>query len=331
MTTEKSAQDILYPSVELEVLKPTNLQTNEENKLALEPPPVREISCPKCGNRDCWKRGNREGGRKEYSCKECQEFFIVYPLVDEGREIKYSNCDSRNYVLKGQYKKKQIYKCKDCHYKFVLNPLDRDNFNDINCRWCGSKSFARFGLSKAGKQQCICKDCHKQFTVGAERPDVLVAPEEFDFNRDVWAAKHLGYENGIHKHYKLNFEYIEQPWLKHYFKKFIFYLSSTRLAFSTLIGKFGYINVFSRFLKTISYNQEFTEIDRELMLQYFAYLKTNKYSYSQHTHCISTLKTFFETEILNHWFNVELALIRPEDWLKKPKTLPRFILEEVMK
>lgn len=78
-------------------------------------------------------------------------------------------------------------------------------------------------------------------------------------------------------------------------------------------------------MKNIGYNQEFAGINRGLILQYFVYLKSNKYGYSQHTHCISTLKTFCETGILNHWFNVEPALIRPEDWLKEPQRLPRFI------
>ena len=335
MTTEKITQDILYSSVGLQVLNPTNPQRNEEIKTDLEVLPGKEVICPKCSSKSCWKRGNRAGGRKEYSCKECKKFFIIYPIADEeGREIKCPDCNSRRYSLNGHFKNKQSYECKDCKRKYILNPHGRDNLinlNDINCRWCESKNFGRFGLSKAGKQQCICKDCHKQFTVGAERPDVLIAPEEFDFNHNVWTAKHLGYENGIHKHYKLNFEYIEQPWLKHYLKKFVLYLSSTRLAFSTLIGKVFAINVFSKFLKNIGYNQEFAGINRELILQYFVYLKSNKYGYSQHTHCISTLKTFWETGILNYWFNVEPALIRPEEWLKEPQRLPRFIPEEVMK
>jgi integrase/transposase-like protein len=336
MTTEKITQDILYPSVELQVLKPTSLQTKEENKTTLEPLPVREVICPKCDSRDCWKRGNREGGRKEYSCKECRKFFLIYPLVDDkGREIKCPECEGNNYKLDGKYKGKARYKCKDCHRKYILNPYKRDDSNypiNINCRWCGSNNFVRKGLTKkTNKLKCYCTDCRKQFTVGAaDRPNILIAPEEFDFDYDVWTAEHLGYEKGIHYHNKINFSYIQQSWLKYYFKKFILYLSSTRLAFSTLNGKVSEINIFSRFLKERSYQQEFEGINRNLIIQYFAYLKTNKYSYSQHTHCISTLKTFFETGTFNYWFNVEPALIRPEDWSKKTKRLPRFIPEEVM-
>jgi integrase len=201
----------------------------------------------------------------------------------------------------------------------------------VTCRWCNSKNFVRGGVEKSGKQKCDCRDCHKQFTVGGERPDLVLANKEFDFDHDIWTYEHLGYEKGIHFHHKMNFSYIQQPWLKYYYKKYILYMSSTRLAFSTLIGKVGAINIFSEFLKQIAYHQEFEGINRDLIIEYFAYLKINKYSYSTHTHCISTLKTFFETGILNHWFNVDPALIRPEDWIKQPKRLPRFIPEEVMK
>ena len=176
----------------------------------------------------------------------------------------------------------------------------------------------------------LCKDCKKQFTIGAERPDVLYASEKFDFNHDVWTANHLGYENGIHKHYQINFGYIEQSWLKHYFKKYILYLSSTRLAFSTLNGKVQNLTIFSRCLTSRIYNLEFEGINRSLILDYLAYLKVNKYSYSQYTHCRSNLKTFFETGTYNHWFIVEPALIRPEDWQKQPKRNLRYIPEDVM-
>jgi integrase/recombinase XerD len=256
-----------------------------------------------------------------------------YARDEEDRKIKCPRCSSEKYYLNGIHSKKQHYRCKDCNRVYTLNPYGRDDLDSLKnarCRWCDSSNFNRSGIDKSGKQTCQCLNCKKQFTIGGERPDTLKILEVFDFNYDIWSVEQLGYEKGIHYHNNINFSYIQQAWLKHYFKKFILYLASTGLAFSTLSGKIGHINVFSKFLKEIAYNQEFQGIDRSLMLQYFIYLKTNKYSYSQHTHCISSIKTFFETGILNNWFNVEPALIRPEDWLKKTKRLPRFIPEEVM-
>lgn len=331
MNKKQIAEDLLYSSVELQVLEPNETDCTVDSQPNLDFLEAREVACPKCGSKDCWKRGNRSNSRKGYSCKDCKRNFIVNSLIDEqGREIKCRKCQSRNYILNGKTKNgKQRYKCRDCGSKYILDLSIGGKA--YKCTRCGGNNCYRAGTSKTGKPVAKCLDCAKHFTVGGNYIAPLIAPVKFDFNHDVWTTEHLGYEKGVHKHNKLNFGYIEQPWLKYYFKKFILYLSSTRLAFSTLIGKIGYIQTFSRFLTSIGYSQEFEGINRDLILQYFAYLKTNKYSYSQHTHCISTLKTFFETGILNHWFQVDPALIRPEDWLKQPKRLPRFIPEEVMK
>ncbi|MEH1871351.1 MAG: hypothetical protein V7K73_07940, partial [Nostoc sp.] len=198
---------------------------------------------------------------------------------EEGREIKCPNCDSIKYWLNGIISGKRHYRCKECRRTYALNPFGRDDLKlgNISCRWCNSKNFVRAGRSKAGKITCSCRDCDKQFTIGAERPDILIAPEEFDFSHDIWTNEHLGYEKGIHSHDKINFSYIQQPWLKYLFKKFILYLSSTRLAFATLRDKVSYINIFADFLIEIGFNQEIEGINRDLVIEYFAYLKTNKY------------------------------------------------------
>lgn len=331
MTTQKIIQEVLYTSVELQVLKSTDFQTNEENKSALETLSIREAICPKCGSRDCWKRGNREGGCKEYSCKKCKKFFIVYPLLDEeGREIKCPDCKSNNYSLAGQQRGKRRYRCKECNRKYVLNPNGRDDLNDVTCNWCNGKKFRLNGFTSAGKRTCKCLECHKYFTVGGKSL-TLSYPKEFDFNHDVWIADHFGYERGIHKHYKLNFAYLKQAWLKKFTKKYILYLVSTGTAFSTLIGKVTHIRIFSDYLVSVHYRQQFEGITRNLIVDFLAYLKIKKYSHSTHTHTLETLSQLFETGILNNWFQVPPALIRPEDRLKKTKRLPRFIPEEVIK
>jgi integrase/transposase-like protein len=329
MNKDNTAEEILYPSVELKVLESQNNPIEPSDN---DPLQEKEIICPNCASDDYWKRGTKKRGIKEYTCKSCNKYFSSYPLLDEeGTQIKCNRCQSRKYVFSGKTKDgKQRYKCRECDYKYLLNPLVVKG-KTITCPFCNGKNCYCVRISKSGKPVARCINCSKYFTVGGENKYPLTVPNEFDFDYDVWTADHLGYERGIHKHYKLNFSYIEQPWLKYYFKKYILYLSGTRLAFGTLINRVTNLKIFSNFLKEIGYTQKFEGINRELIIQYFAYLKTNKYSYSQHTHCISTLKNFFETGILNHWFQVEPALIRPEDWVKQPKINPRFIPEEVMR
>ena len=324
---KNASQQKLTLNTELSLILPSTSLDLLENLKA------EQLCCPKCESENYDKLDNKNKGSSKYSCKKCSHIFTFHPPFDEeGREIKCPSCNSRKYWLKGIISNKQHYKCIDCKKSYALNSFGIDDLGltGIACRWCQSTNFSRSGVLKNGKQQCICRNCDKAFTIGGERPDILTAPKEFDFNHDVWTAEHLGYEKGIHYHEKINFGYINQPWLKYYFKKFILYGSSTKLAFTTLNGKVGCINVFASFLKNIGYSQEFEGINRSLMLDYFVYLRTNKYSYSRHTHCISTVKGFFETATFNGWFNVEPALIRPEDWLKKPKTNPRYIPEEVM-
>lgn len=313
MEKKKRVKELISPSVELQVLHNTKVNANTDYQSSLETASVREIVCPKCQSRSCWKQKKLDEYRHEYRCKDCKKYFTVNPLFDEkGREIICPDCSSRDYTNIKDYKGIPRYRCRHCKRKYVIDPLapnDIKLLNNVNCHWCGSKNFRRICLDTKGRQRCDCRDCGRSFTVGAKRlPSMLNPPDQFDFNHDIWTTDHLGYERGIHKHYKLNFSYIAQPWLKYFFKKYILYISSTRLSFSTLIGKVTEIRTFSRFLSEIKYNEEFEGINRSLIIQYLAYLKINKYSDSTYLHCIGTLKTFFETGILNFWFQVEPAL-----------------------
>jgi len=226
---------------------------------------------------------------------------------------------------------KQRYTCKECNRRYVLHAQGIEDLeNNIVCRWCNSKNYRRSGFSKTGKLKCRCFDCQKQFTIGAENYPILPSPEKFNFDNDVWLADHLGYERGIHKHYKINFAYITQAWLKKFTKKYILFLVSTGTSFSTLIGKVTYINIFSQYLESVCYLQEFNGITRSLLLDFLSYLRIKNYSWSTHVHILETLSKLFETGVLNNWFQVEPALIRPEDRPKKKIRLPRFIPEDVM-
>ena len=180
MKQEQIVENLLYPSVELQVLGQTKPIVDEEHKQLLEVQPAKEVICPKCGNKGCYKRGNRRANSKEYSCIKCKKYFVIHSLVDdEGREIKCPDCQSKDYLLKGRNKvnNKQIYKCKDCHRQYILNPGIEDNLNTINCRWCGSKTLGLLRSMKLESSYVFVKIVKKTFTVGAERPDILIAPE----------------------------------------------------------------------------------------------------------------------------------------------------------
>lgn len=264
-----------------------------------------EIICPRCGNENYYSRGFTKQGRKQYSCVDCKRFFIIQPLRDEeGKQIICPDCKSKSYRHDGRALKKQRYKCNDCSRKFVLNPHNRSDVEFIVCRWCGGSNHSKKGFEKStGKRKCYCNDCRRQFTVGATQHGYyLEAPQEFAFNHDIWTAKHLGYEDGIHYHNKLNFSEFKQPWFKTNFKKFVLYLSRTRIEFSTLVGKVSYAKTFSNYLSEVGYYQEFSNINRALIIDFLVYLKRKQFTYSTTVQTLSTLKTLFETGVLNDWF-----------------------------
>ncbi|MDJ0592842.1 MAG: site-specific integrase [Pleurocapsa sp. MO_226.B13] len=158
--------------------------------------------------------------------------------------------------------------------------------------------------------------------------NLLENPEKSD---DIWIAKSLGLQINPHAHhYKLNFSQIEQDWLKESAKKFISYMSSTK-EFETLRAYIKSLRLFSLYLSQIEYKNNFNQIDRFIIVGFFDFLKAREISLGYRHKTISSLAVFFETGIINSWFDIPQYLIRKEDYPKKIKTVPRYIPEEVMK
>jgi len=65
-------------------------------------------------------------------------------------------------------------------------------------------------------------------------------------------------------------------------------------------------------------------------LEYFNHLNKRQLKASSKIDRLVVLKLFFETGVVNKWFQVPSYLIRSEDLPKKVKSLPRYIPEEVM-
>ncbi|EAZ89031.1 site-specific integrase [Crocosphaera chwakensis] len=291
----------------------------------------KDIACPRChSTKYCQNKiGNR--GQKQVKCKDCKKFYTIQPLYDKnGNKINCAKCNSNNYKLNGFIKQQRKYKCLDCGNNYIL---EKEVAGLVTCRWCGGINYRKSGLSvKTNKQQYLCHDCNRQFTENAcDKHGVrLESPKEFSFENDIWTAENLNYENSIHYSNKLNFSEVVPLWAKKYIKKYILFEVSRNLSFETLIQRLSELKLFGKFIEESFYCHRFEDIDRNLILDFLLHLKTSDYSFSRKHHTLSAIKRFFETGTLNGWFNVEPSLIRREDWGKTPKTLPRFIPEEVM-
>lgn len=106
-------------------------------------------------------------------------------------------------------------------------------------------------------------------------------------------------------------------------------MAATR-QYSTLLGYIGIFNGFSKFLEKHYPREDFSSINRWLILDLIAELNRRGYTPHHKIKVLSTLSNFFEIGVINNWFSVQPYLILKEDYPKEFKHKPRFIPEEVM-
>jgi len=147
---------------------------------------------------------------------------------------------------------------------------------------------------------------------------------------DVWDISKLGARVNQHrKETKILFIYIQQEWLKDYTKKFIKYKAINR-QHRTLQDYMTTLNLFSRFIDTYPITVTEKDINRKLIVDFLGFIEFQKLAAATKNKRLSNLKLFFETSAINQWFEIETYLIRPEDFARKEKTLPRYIPENIM-
>lgn len=226
-----------------------------------------------------------------------------------------------------------------------LHILDKKGIAEIVCRFCDSKNYTisgkryykKDGVSKE-QQRYQCKDCGRRFVLGSERIDVftLEKPDSFNFDSDVWHTSHLGLRISLHvdphqagRH--IVFSDIKQDFLKSNAKRFVLY-KSCNTEFTT-IGKdyLPALKSFSKFLSSICFSGGIKDINRSIIIDYASYLSQKKLSPKTRYRKLGVLSLFFETGIINNWFEVSSCLVRKEDYPKQVRPLPRYIPEEVMK
>jgi integrase/transposase-like protein len=292
MRKEEIAENLLYPSLEFQIVTQAEPDIDEENKQELENLPLVDIVCPRCSCNNYRKAGftKRRKREQQYYCKTCKHYFILNP--------KY----------------KQLY--------------EKDSA--IICHHCGSNNYTKAGHGRRNKQNYLCRDCHQHFIADPEWQPLKV-PEKFDFCNDVWAAEQIGIKVPEYQYKtKFNFACIKQEWLKILIKKFILYSASNR-EFGTLSAFILYFKHFSEFLSTELYVEGINDLNRQAIINFLSYLNQRKFSADFRARTLSLLAGFIKTGVINKWFNVESYLIRKEDFPRIPKPLPRYIPDEVVR
>ena len=204
--------------------------------------------------------------------------------------------------------------------------LIKDN-SEIYCYHCGNKNYRQDGHRNDGVKRYFCHSCNRSFS---ERKTNSKCTNNLIVGEDVWHADDLGLRISKQKNEtKLVFLHIKQDWLKEAAKKFVRYSATTK-QLSTLKEFISAINCFSAFASNNYPSLDWKRLNREVIINYLDFLNSKQISWSTKSKRLSYLKQLLEIGKINSWFEVSSYLIRPEDFPKSQKRIPRYIPEEVM-
>lgn len=225
--------------------------------------------------------------------------------------------------MKNNQKSMQQLNTDSSQLKLIQTRVGNGVTNKITCSKCGSGNYHRAGMSNSQKQQYRCKNCSRRFV---ENPINVL----FESN-DVLTAKKLGLRVNTYQRAgdKLNFAKIKQPWFKELAIKYVRYKAGNR-ELETLKTYLSAFSSFSKFLVEIGYVEGMHDINRSVIITYIEYLNCKLLTAQTKNERLSKLAAFFETGVVNGWFDTLPYLIRKEDYRKEVRALPRYIPEEVM-
>lgn len=177
------------------------------------------------------------------------------------------------------------------NHKLKPEPQEKTNLqavtlSQIICSKCGSDSYIKFGFNPSGKQKYRWKNCGAKFVPFARYCPHLVKGD------DVWTAADLGLQA---KPYdtsgdKLNFaRNVQQDWLRIHIKKFIKYRASQTNSFHSLQCLLQKFKNFSQFLLSKQTVKKIEDINRQVIINYLAYLAQKQISQTYKSKCISVL------------------------------------------
>ncbi|MDJ0694760.1 tyrosine-type recombinase/integrase [Mastigocoleus sp. MO_188.B34] len=152
-----------------------------------------------------------------------------------------------------------------------------------------------------------------------------------EYDKDIWDVRKLGYAvNLSQSQYKLNFQGINQPWLKEVAKTFIRY-SLNVCSYGNCVKRLNALVKFSVFISEEYSLLQPQNINRQIIIDYLSYLQKQTYAEETVRGIVLHLKVFFEHCLMENWLPIEdKYLIRKEDTPGKRKAKPRFIPDEVL-
>lgn len=198
------------------------------------------------------------------------------------------------------------------------------------CPYCDGVQYRKNGRNDSGSQSYWCKSCSRGFTPVAAKFEPIVNPQS-EYQKDIWDCRCLGIEGGVGKSsYKLNFAPLVQPWLRETAKRYIKVCLSS-LAFASAQEKLYSFRRLSRFLAQAYTEIQPAEISRSVITEFAIHLAGLSLAPQTRYKILCDVKLLFDSAYQFEWLNVSRYLVRQEDFPKRPKHLPRYIPDEVMR
>jgi transposase-like protein/integrase len=291
--------------------------------------------CPDCGSLWIRKQGICTTTKtQKYQCNNCSR---VYNEITKNQPKKIEEinppcleCGSQEVIRIGKNRYGSIrYRCKLCREFFF------DYKDNPPCPDCQNVKVIKVGV-KHNQQKYRCKQCQRMFTEST-KDCPKSSPKIFGLNSDYWALREMGAKfPPSASWFTANFEKIEFEWLKSASKNYIKHLLINHSG-GTCLGKLQSIVKFSRFL-TLGYSElNCSDINRDIIVNFYAYLK-NKYpdpkSIDTRRATIKNLDEFIKLSHRFEWLEISNPnLIFPEDLprlSKSGKTFDQIVPDEVL-
>lgn len=156
-----------------------------------------------------------------------------------------------------------------------------------------------------------------------------------EYDKDIWDVRNLDIKVTISEsraRYTVNFEKIHQSKIKKVSKKFIYNRLKNK-SVSTVLEDMKNINLFSEFIsKKHPEIVSLRDLDRTIMEEYFAYVRSSVSYIGGVSKRIGGLKLFFETlQLMGIDEAPTKTLIVSKDYSKKDKTLPKYFSDNELK
>lgn len=266
-------------------------------------------------------------------------------------EFICQRCNQSGMCLAGKNKnRKQKFRCSSCgrqcydscqiNIQAVADPVNPElvwytdhKIFDFVCPNCQARELYFRSIDQRMKR--VLFTCRKCLRIQRQWLELSLANvskfgnrelfiQTFDFNKDEWDLRAINPDFDMQDiiHSITKFCSIYPEWFKQETKNYTYHLCKNGTAFGTIAQHLKILQNFSRYLNQTNI-ASFSVINRSLVLDYLAqqkHVSRNK---------LGALRSFFTTGNVKGWFNIDLDIIRDEDYPKEHRGNPDPISDRV--